>query len=212
MRDLLEIVLDIAKGNHGNLQSHFFDSLGCLVPIPDFNGDGLLPQGFYSCDELSFRQAFVDNFPEMPKRDEIYEGFCRFRADITGHRISGTQWIDGSYVENNKEPSDVDILMIIRFDHANGLSKAAQKHLRERFKRGNDSKSLYSTDCYVIVWYPPGHPKRLVFEDQRDYWTTCFGNSKGTGCFSPLFGDCGPPKGIVEINIGKEDRCPPVHD
>lgn len=181
------------------------------MPIPDFNSDGLLPQGFHSCDEASFRQAFVDNFPHMPKRGEIYRGFSQFKTEMEGHGVSANKWIDGSYVENNKEPSDVDVLVIIRYDHLNNLSAPAQQHLSDCFRRGNDSKLRYYIDCYLLPWFPPGHQLRPWFEEKRSYWADCFGNSRGTGYQSRIFRICGPPKGIIEMIIGDPNKSPPVH-
>jgi len=92
------------------------------VAIPEWNAEGVLPPT--GADPVSPERSpypvsllqVVERFAVTPERRTILDGFLRYRAAL--HMcglVVGTQWIDGSFVENiedreSRAPNDVDVV------------------------------------------------------------------------------------------------------
>jgi hypothetical protein len=72
--------------------------------VPDFNDDGVLPEGEHVCSMEEFKRRFVFN----ETRAKIFAGLLKLIADI---KLFGckTIYIGGSFVINKDEPGDIDV-------------------------------------------------------------------------------------------------------
>jgi predicted nucleotidyltransferase len=90
-----------------------------FLSIPDFNSLGLLPVGVYDCSVQEFEDIFA-NLPNKDIRRELYNKLIELitsikRTDIPCYHLL----IDGSYVTNKEEPSDIDIAIICDSEFSN---------------------------------------------------------------------------------------------
>ena len=79
------------------------------MPIPEFDGFGLLPQGVHDCSLNEARNALCMN----QRRVEIWERFQQFIEWVA--RMPGPVriFVDGSFVTTKETPSDVDVVIDI---------------------------------------------------------------------------------------------------
>src|SRR5580704_159586 len=72
--------------------------------VPDFNAQGILPEGIYECSIAEFEKTFTNRYD----RRILYEkGIIPLMADLKSIRCK-TLFIDGSYVTNKMIPNDFD--------------------------------------------------------------------------------------------------------
>lgn len=76
----------------------------------------VLPEGVHPCDETTLKERFVADFPKSTTRKGICEGFMQFRKDSAAHGFCALQWVDGSFVEEEQDPHDVDVVMFVDYD------------------------------------------------------------------------------------------------
>jgi hypothetical protein len=95
------------------------------VAIPEWNAEGVLPPT--GEDPVSPERSpypvsllqLVDRFATTTERWTILNGFLRYRAALHAcGLVVGTQWIDGSFVEDieataNRPPNDVDVVTFV---------------------------------------------------------------------------------------------------
>ncbi len=86
----------------------------------------VLPDGVHVCDDATFEDRFVSAFPESSTRSLIRDGFFRLRREAVSLGLNGRQWVDGSFVEENPNPKDVDVVTFIDYERLNAVSPQAQ--------------------------------------------------------------------------------------
>ncbi len=175
-----------------------------------FNEDGLLPDGVHDCQETEFRPLLVDSFPDSTSRPIIATGFELLRANAVDCGVSGTQWLDGSYVTNRMDPDDIDLVTFIDVAHLNALQNTpAEAFLVNALAAGPKTPARYRADSYVVAVAPAGHPLHASFEKARDYWRKWFGHMR------TILGPDGEPlparsKGILQMGLGDPQLQPQV--
>lgn len=98
--------------------------IGSIMPIPDFNIDGLLPPfvgetpAHSSSDMSPYRGSTPDVVRVLgnsERRKSILRGWLLHRKALRAIGFNkGFQWIDGSFVEKEKEPKDIDTMTFFR--------------------------------------------------------------------------------------------------
>ena len=83
--------------------------------IPDLI-DGVLPEGVHECtmDEVAER---FGRFLRTDRRVRLTERLRRYVEEVRGSGISTAVIIDGSYISGRDEPSDVDLILVLRPDY-----------------------------------------------------------------------------------------------
>lgn len=82
--------------------------------IPEFDENGNLPHKCYEVTLEEIKEKLVDNFPNSKTRQSRYEGFLKFYDELTKNVDSCIQiLIDGSFVESQLNPFDIDLVIII---------------------------------------------------------------------------------------------------
>lgn len=169
----------------------------------------LLPDGVHPCDEGALRLHFVDRFPDSRTRRGIYDGFRLLRQEAAGRGIAGTQWVDGSYVEGKPDPGDVDVVSFCDYAFLNSLDTEGQRFMVQSLNGGEATKATFQTHTFLVVFCPPGHPYRPVFDQARAYWRAWFGKTRDIP--DPPGPDLpGRVKGFLQMTLGEAGQAPVI--
>jgi hypothetical protein len=117
-------------------------------------------------------------------RREILRGLLAYRAALVGAGFTGFQWIDGSFVEDNESPNDVDVVTFV---------DASPTPPRLDLFAGPTTKVQYRCDTYVVELRQP-NPAQLVRE--ASYWLSLFSHRRGSFEW----------KGILQVSLGAGGR------
>mgnify|MGYP005748398841 CR=1 FL=1 len=87
-----------------------------VLAIPNFNEHGFLPVGVYDCSLEELEQIFT-NLPNKDIRKSHFNSLLGYIEQIKVAKIPCNHLlIDGSYVTNKEDPSDIDIAIITPYD------------------------------------------------------------------------------------------------
>lgn len=142
-----------------------------LLPgvIPNFNGDGYLPDGVYPCGEEGLYFHFVELYPGPITRQEIFDGFTKWRTQVQPLIKAIRLWVDGSFVTNKLDPRDVDVVSFCDTDYYNTLDKELQDAIDDLLDGLESTLPDYSVHSFLTLSAPPGHPEYRDFEILRDH-------------------------------------------
>jgi len=161
--------------------------------IPEFDQNGNLPVGFIMPTIGEFKERFVVELGGSGTRGDIFSMYLDYCKKMDYLEVAVKQWVDGSYITNKENPSDIDLVTHIDALKANKLTE-----LHEDYKKLSDNthcKSQYRCDVYVI----PIYPKELsdeyrIYKKSEEYWSKWCGKDRA-----------GNPKGIVEYSFLNDD-------
>lgn len=177
--------------------------------IPPFDSTGNLPDGVHPTTEAAMETRYVTAIQGSRTRPTIFAGFKRFRSDAVEQGITGTQWVNGSFVTNKPDPADVDVVTFCDYAQLNSLSDAAQAFLLQYLNGRELTKAKYSTHAFLVPCCDSGHAYFATFEAARVYWRKWFGTPRPTP--NPPRPDApGQPKGMLEIPLGDPSRAPQI--
>ena len=85
------------------------------MPIPDFNDDGVLPKGIHVCtlEEMRKRFCSIDN---KEIRCTLFKKLEKYIEELKKYSIPCELIVDGSFITNKEEPSDIDLLIAVPFE------------------------------------------------------------------------------------------------
>ena len=92
--------------------------------------------------------------------------------------IQGEIWVDGSFLTEKLDPSDVDILLALKgefFDSASDDQKEVIKWVHSNLK------TTHMCDSRAWVFYDRSHPEYWNSEWWRAYWLKLFGFYRDDG-------------------------------
>ncbi|AFM27067.1 DUF6932 family protein [Desulfomonile tiedjei] len=176
--------------------------------IPDFNGDGYLPEGIYPCGDNGLFFHFVESFPEAITREMIFDGFTRWRVEIRPLIKAIRQWVDGSFVTNKMNPHDVDVVSFCDTDYYNSLTKDDQDEIDRLLDGQRSTQSEYATHSILILSAPLGHPEHRDSEIFRNHYRKWLAK---TYVEDPVTGyrvETNQRKGFLEMTLGEEWAAP----
>jgi len=112
-----------------------------FMPLPDFNIDGLLPPfvgadgpGGHLDDLSPYKVSvleLVQGLSFSERRKSILRGWLLHRRALRAIGFNvGFQWVDGSFVEKNREPQDIDIVTYFRRPQTTMSPIDLAKHLQ----------------------------------------------------------------------------------
>lgn len=162
----------------------------------------------HECSEAEFLELLVSPFPPESTRHGIAEGFLNLRREAVTVGISGTHWIDGSYVTAKSDPGDVDVVTFVPLDLLNTLDEDGRV-LAMKMASGRAAKASYKTDSYLVAVTDEGHPQHHAYEQMRTYWRKWFGHTR------PVEGAAGETvpghvKGLLALGLGVAELQPSV--
>ena len=53
-----------------------------VMALPDFNAQGLLPEGVHPATVGDLKDRFVTPFPASVRRQKVFDNFCRYQATV----------------------------------------------------------------------------------------------------------------------------------
>ncbi len=187
----------------------FGGSYEYLMPIPEFGTHGALPP-FTSGDPTNptarspyaaTMDEMVERFCTSVERARLLKGLNQYRRHLhSGGFVSGSQWIDGSFVEDveatrKRAPSDIDVVTLFhrplkyQIQPANWM-RDYQGHLFAMYFDTSKMKPAYKCDTYAIDLDVA--PRALV--RNTAYWLGLFSDIRGSDA----------KKGIVELPLAAD--------
>lgn len=120
----------------------------------------------------------VDDFPLSQTRREIMSGLSVVVQRLIAAGIAGHMWVDGSFLTEKIDPEDVDLLLRISSNLYDNATLEQRETIHWFVDENGNLKTLYRCDCYVWLEFPHGHPAYNTSEEQREYWTRQYGQSR----------------------------------
>jgi hypothetical protein len=177
-----------------------------FMPIPDFADHGGLPPFVNGHPTLpnarspfeATMQEIVDRFCTSAHRAKLLKGLNEYRKLLhSGGFLAGSQWIDGSFVEDvektqKRNPNDIDVVTLyhrpIKYQ-SDPQSWGADytNHLRNQFFNTIAIKPVYLCDTYDIDLDAGSRP----IVRNTTYWFGLFTDMRGSGS----------KKGILEVPL-----------
>ena len=146
----------------------------------------------------------VATFPGNRRRQRLFAGLGRLRSDAERHGVSGTQWINGSFVTNKEYPGDVDLVTFADYDLLNSLSPDAKKFLRDALGADEKAKPRYLCHSFLQATVPEGHPFHSVYAHSLCEYIRLFHSTRNpAGLARP-----GTPKGVLQTTVGDPALAP----
>jgi hypothetical protein len=118
----------------------------------------------------------VDAFPISRTRPQILAGFSRIIERLEELAIDCHLIVDGSYLTEEIEPLDIDFAVCVTPEFYENCTAAQSEYLhwiRDDFT----IKETHSSDCYLCVEYPEGHPDWYEGIQNKAFWVNLFATS-----------------------------------
>src|SRR5205809_6717643 len=114
--------------------------------IPEFDPDGLLPEGIHDCSLNELRQRF-GSFQTSDRRPRLYQRFEELVSELRTLRMPLVIYVDGSFVTRNPRPNDVDLILALptEWDLAAELSPNIYNLLSK-----NQVKKRFGFDMFAV--------------------------------------------------------------
>ncbi|MBZ0161820.1 MAG: hypothetical protein K8H74_03820 [Notoacmeibacter sp.] len=179
------------------------------MPIPEFADHGALPPYISGHPTTpSARSPYpatmmevVERFCTSLDRAKLLKGLNQYRKHLhSGGFISGTQWIDGSFIENveamrKRSPSDIDVVTLfsrpLKYQvEPNSWAKDYENYIFGAFFDTRKMISAYRCDTYGVDL--DAGARALV--RNSTYWFGLFSDIRGST----------EKKGIVEIPLAMD--------
>ena len=144
------------------------------MPIPQFNEEGLLPEGIHDCtlEEIEFR---FGRFLGSDRRPQLWQRFLEFVREVRASGAIEAILLDGSFATAKPDPNDIDIVLAVsalhNFDADLPLALynvMAQQRVRRRFGfdivvvNANSEKFEQAVTFFKQVRQRPGAIKGIL--------------------------------------------------
>lgn len=149
----------------------------------------LWPQGFHQVSLTDIENACVAPFEISITRPDLMAAFQLVVEQLKEKGISGTIWLDGSFVTKKINPSDIDFILVADsrvYDEAN----EEQREVLDGLTDGEMWRPPLLCDTNAAYIDPP---EQEGTSNVLDYWTNRFGFSLTDRT----------PKGILVIELGE---------
>ena len=142
-------------------------------------------------------KALAQHFTYSPARAELFRGLLGFRKALKARGVTGTQWIDGSFVQAEsiygRDPEDIDILTWVSCD--------SMEHF-EQLVSGIDSDAI-ETEHHCHVFFQPA-PWGFIPWPVGAYWLWLFGHTNTAKVINET--DRGLAKGFFAIDLADSEE------
>lgn len=85
------------------------------MPIPDFNSDGVLPMGIFTCSLEEIEEHF-GRFRGTDRRPNLTIKLIEYMRELRSANVAKSVIINGSYITDIDQPNDIDVLLILKDD------------------------------------------------------------------------------------------------
>jgi predicted nucleotidyltransferase len=86
------------------------------MPIPELDENGFLPVGIHEATLEEVRERF-GRFQTTDRRPTLFANLSLFMAEARASGLVEAVIVDGSFVTAKDEPSDIDLILVLRPDH-----------------------------------------------------------------------------------------------
>jgi len=86
------------------------------MSIPELNEDGLLPGGIHEASMEEVRESF-GRFQRSDRRPTLYTKLSEYMGQVRSTGLIAAVIVNGSFVTSKDEPSDIDVILVLRQDH-----------------------------------------------------------------------------------------------
>ena len=150
----------------------------------------LLAPGRHETCLVQVHRLCVLPFEESTVREGLFHNFCRFVQTFEELKINCSMLVNGSFVTEKLNPSDIDVAVIIDPDVAEKLSSEQEALINSI----NDNCFIDKVDGFVETEFPIGHPSFRVGGNEM-LWSEQYGREH-LGAWL---------KGIAVLRIGETD-------
>lgn len=149
--------------------------------------------GYHNCSLIGLQDLCVAAFPQSKTRPILFVLFQSFIDDINKLFLPCSVWVDGSFLTEKENPSDIDVWIILDLDVALNLTVDQRQFIDDV----NDPTKKYNKviDGYAFVCYPFGHTLYGSDLDERQGWAEHIGLQR----------DKQWCKGVAVLRIGETD-------
>lgn len=141
----------------------------------------LLAPGLHDVQESDLDNHFLSKFSGSTTRPVLIDGFRRYLQALKQFRVAFEIWIDGSFVTDKQNPSDIDLVIFAPEADLNALPAPDQQTLRGLLLDRVSVKK--AVGCDVLFSVAEDH-------NMRSYWRGWYG-----------FDRIENPKGIARIRV-----------
>jgi hypothetical protein len=135
----------------------------------------LLQPGLQKMTIADLKALVLDGFPKSKSRKELWQNFSELVGNIAALGIKCEIWVDGSFLTEKIDPSDVDFVVDVPIDLVQTFNEQQQGLLEDlknrEFRR---SKKLHS---FVMFRAPLGHNFYPASQESHKQWSKDFGYS-----------------------------------
>jgi hypothetical protein len=182
------------------------------MSLPDFNHQGLLPEGLHRASEDEVRERCVESFPESNSRHAVFDGFCRYRAAAATLGLNITQWVNGSFTDKTRlDPEDVDLVSFVRSEELTHLTTTEEAGIQTLLNGFETTKLEFRCHSFLEIQFPPEHEFAAQSEGQRRYWSALWSTPQDYS--QPPEKKPAPQrgkKGIVSMTVGNPHFAPDI--
>lgn len=167
-----------------------------LRVLPDFDENGYLPRGCYEPTIEEIEERFHKEFPDSNTRSNIFKGYVNYSIQVCDSiKAANKQLINGSFTTIKKNPSDIDLLLIIDSESFN----IDENRILTRFLNNNFILEMFNCHTFALMKYPKNKPELYKkYLKKKAYWLDCWGSDR-----------VDTPKGLVKVQMEKTSflRC-----
>lgn len=147
------------------------------MPIPDFDGEGVLPAGLHDATLGEIEERF-GSFNGSDVRVQLFERLVRFLEAVGRWGNVDEVLIDGSFATRKERPSDIDIILVYRAGFDFGSEVVPEEYNLINRKR---ARRTYGFDVIPVA----------ADSSEREKWLGYFGADTKSGVRS---------KGLVRVH------------
>jgi hypothetical protein len=143
--------------------------------ISDF--PALLDPGLHALDTNGLWRLGVSGFPLSKRRQKIFAGFMEIACKLVEYGVQGDLIVDGSFLTQEIEPSDIDFTLCVS-EHFYLGSSGMQRSYLDWISDDQSIKQTHLCDCALCVDCAPGSKMYFDGIQNRKYWTDLYRYSK----------------------------------
>ena len=129
----------------------------------------LLAPGMHLLTLQDLEAVAVTPFPGAPRRAELFQGLLLWVGALRAHGLTGTLWIDGSFLTEKECPGDIDcVLWNAAWVDPSAATPEAQHQVAKLLDKAS-AEALYNLDFYME------HPTPAQVFHREAYWRGILG-------------------------------------